>query len=90
MTVFKTSLPRSEAYWGITKKSDIIDRLYLGLYKGVHAYPNKYASYTVSAWFILSVAEVSVPAFAGSLPSVHVSQKTTLRLANTSRRYPCV
>jgi len=47
----------------------------LGLYKGVLAYPNKYASYTVSAWFILSVAEVSVPEFAVSLPSVHVSQQ---------------
>ena len=93
MTVFKTSLPRSEAYWGITKKSGIIDRHYLGLYKGVLAYPNKYCSYTVyshiffifqcvreiaslsSAWFILSVAEVSVPEFAVSLPSVHVSQQ---------------
>ena len=29
MTVFKTSLPRSEAYWGITKKSDIMDKHYL-------------------------------------------------------------
>ena len=75
MTVFKTSLPRSEAYWGITKKSGIIDRHYLGLYKGVLAYPNKYTSYTFSAWFILSVAEVSVPEFAGSLSSVHVSQQ---------------
>ena len=24
--IFKTSLPRSIAYWGITKKSDIMDK----------------------------------------------------------------
>jgi len=28
-----------------------------------------------SAWFILGVAELSAPEFAGSLPSVHVSQQ---------------
>jgi len=26
ITVFKTSLPRSAAYWGITKKPDIMDK----------------------------------------------------------------
>jgi len=42
MTVFKTSLPRSEAYWGITKKSDIIDKHYLIinmlLYKTIYCF----------------------------------------------------
>jgi len=32
----------------------------------------------------------SVPDFAVSLPSVHTSRYTTLRLTNTSGRYPCV
>jgi len=46
MTVFKTS---------ITQSADFIDRLYLGLYKGVHAYPNKYCSYTVYSHFLYPV-----------------------------------
>jgi len=33
MTVFKTSLPRSEAYWGITQSADFIDRLKLSVTK---------------------------------------------------------
>ena len=52
----------------------------LGHYKDVLAYPSFYTSYTVPAWFILSVVEVSVPKFVVLLPSILASQLATLQL----------
>jgi hypothetical protein len=40
----------------------------MGRYNDVIAYPDNYASYTVSAWFMLNEAEASVPDFAVSFP----------------------
>jgi len=60
----------------------------MGRYNDVLAYPNNYASYTVSAGLTLSAAEGSVPSFVVLLPSVLSSQIATLQLTNASRRYP--
>jgi len=44
--------------------------------------------YTVSAWFLLSAVEGSIPSFVVSLSSDQTSQLPPLRLTNASRRTP--
>ena len=51
-----------------------------GRYKDVVAYPKQIC--------LICRSCSSVPDFAVPLPSVHISRQTTLRLANTSGRYP--
>jgi len=59
-----------------------------GRYNNELAYPNNDASYTVSAWFSLSLVEGFLPSFVVLLLSLLSSQITTVRSTNASRAYP--
>jgi len=54
----------------------------------VLAYPSNDASYTVSAWFSLSLVEGSLPSFVALLRSLLSLQITTVQGTTTSRACP--
>ena len=79
----ETSPGKSFFLYPITAASTYLStKHHFGRYKGVVAYPKQIC--------LICRSCSSVPDFAVSLPSVHTSRYTTLRLANASDTTPCV
>jgi hypothetical protein len=72
-----------KVYTGCIYRTSVVG---CGLCNVVVTYPQCSASYTVSAWFILSEAEGSVQTLAVPLPSDFRSPGTPLRLTNGLRQ----